>query len=278
MHLRLVLGTIFLAGPLLNAQVAQVREYNLHTPRDRNSVFAMAITPAQDVLSFVAKPDGKWLLTRVRNWLDKTPTEQTIDVPGWTRADLAAAFGPVHLDLFVTSDGRFVICVASGHWNRNQKMASDDLISVVDLRRFEMVTSTHAPADPGEIRSFYLDGAQHLALIALTSQNTGGARPMVKPAHAGSIASAPHQAIENDERLILLDLPSLAIADQCQLSDSKCDRYLNRLVDSRGFSRIRPSDGSGQVTQDGRFKLEYAQNFHHNLLDRKRRAKAVLTD
>jgi len=164
MRLRLVLGTIFLAGPLLNAQVALLREYNLHTPRDRNSVFAMAVTPQQDVLSFVAKPDGKWLLTRVHNWLDKTPTEQTIDVPGWTRTDLAAAFGPVLLDLFVTSDGRFVICVASAKWNRNQKLSWDSLISVVDLQRFEVVTTAHPPADPSETRSFYLDGAQHLLL------------------------------------------------------------------------------------------------------------------
>ena len=44
--------------------------HNLHTPRYRNSVFTMAVTPQQDMLAFVAKPDGKY-----------------------------AAFGPVLLDL-----------------------------------------------------------------------------------------------------------------------------------------------------------------------------------
>ena len=145
MRLRLFCGAIFLAGPILSAQVAQVREYTLHTPRDKGILFAMAVTPEQDVLSFVARPDGKWLLTRVRSWLDKTPSEKTIDVPGWTRADLATAFGPVLLDLFVTPDGHFVICVASAKWNRNQKLSWDSLISVVDLQRFEVVTTPTRP-------------------------------------------------------------------------------------------------------------------------------------
>jgi len=208
MRLRLVLGTIFLAGPLLNAQVALLREYNLHTPRDRNSVFAMAVTPQQDVLSFVAKPDGKWLLTRVHNWLDKTPTEQTIDVPGWTRTDLAAAFGPVLLDLFVTSDGRFVICVASAKWNRNQKLSWDSLISVVDLQRFEVVTTTHPPADPSETRSFSLDGAQHLVL-------------------------------ETNRRFLLLDVPSLSVADTNGIEKPPALKNSNRVtVNGRTYQLV----------------------------------------
>jgi hypothetical protein len=190
MRLRLLLVAILLAGSLLNAQMALVREYNLHTPRDRNSVFAMAVTPEQDVLSFVAKPDGKWLLTRVRNWLDFTPTEQTIDVPAWSRTDLAAAFGPVLLDLFVTPDGRFVICVASAKWGRNQKLSWDSLISVVDLQRFEVVTTAHPPADPSEIRSFSLDGAQHLL-------------------------------VETNQRSLLLDVPSLSVAAGDDRNDVK---------------------------------------------------------
>ncbi|MGD1071756.1 MAG: hypothetical protein ABSB15_16605 [Bryobacteraceae bacterium] len=179
MRLRLFLGAIFLAGPLLNAQVA-VREYNLHIPRDRAVFFTMAVTPDADVLSWVAKADGKWLLTRVRNWLDFTPKEQTIDVPSWTRADLAAAFGPPHPDLFVTPDGHFAICVASAKWNRNQQVSWDTLISVVDLQRFEVVATAHPPVNPGETRSFYLDGAQHLVL-------------------------------ETNQRLLLLDVPSLSV-------------------------------------------------------------------
>jgi hypothetical protein len=208
MYLRVFLVAICLAGPLLNAQVGPVREYNLHTPRDRNIVFAMAVTPEQDVLSFLAKPDGKWLLTRVRHWLDKTPTEQTIDVPSWTRADLAAAFGAVLLDLFVTPDGRFVICVASAKWGRNQKASWDTLISVVDLQRFEVVTTAHPPADPNETRSFYLDGAQHLVL-ALG---------------------------ETNQRLLLLDVPSLSVADMNGLERPSALKNSNRVsLNGRDF-------------------------------------------
>ena len=222
MRLRLFLVAIFLAGPLLNAQVALLREYNLHTPRDRNSVFAMAVTPQQDVLSFLAKPDGKWLLTRVRSWLDFTPTEQTIDVPGWSRTDLAAAFGPVLLDLFVTPDGRFVICVASAKWNRNQKSSWDSLISVVDLQRFEVVTTAHPPADPSEARTFYLDGAQHLLL-------------------------------ETNQRFLLLDVPSLSVIPG---DDSDNVRIVGGSRETGNAKRVTLNGRTYQLVIEGGTKLK----------------------
>lgn len=217
----MLLMAAFLAAPSLHAQMAPVRDYSLHTQKDRGVSFAMAVTPDRDVLSFAVKPDGKWLLTRIRGWLDKTPLEKTIDVPGWSRSDMADLFGPARVDLFVTTDGRFAICIASAKWNRNQKAFFDSLISVVDLQRFEVVATAHPPADSSESRSFYLDRAQHLVLVAST------------------------------ERLFLLDLPGLAVADQCRLKE--CGRYLEGLVDSAG---LPPPCPSREATGDGRFALE----------------------
>jgi hypothetical protein len=76
------------AAPL-RAEVIHVRDYSSHEPRDRGVVFTLAVTQDQDVLSFVAKLDGNWRLTRIRGWLEKKPAEQTIDVPGWTKTDLS---------------------------------------------------------------------------------------------------------------------------------------------------------------------------------------------
>ncbi len=152
----------------LCAEVVPLRDYGLHTPRDRGVLFAMAITPEQDVLSYVAKGDGKWLLTRVRSWLDNSPLEQTIDVPGWSRADLIGLFGRLTADLFVTPDGRFAICVTAGVWKHdNQEMGS-----VVDLQEFKVIKTTHTSQN--ETRAHYLDRAgRFVSLASNVNRRTG---------------------------------------------------------------------------------------------------------
>ena len=64
---------LLLAAPRLHAEIKEVRTYRTHEPRDRKVLFAMAVAPNGDVLSLVAKKDGRWRLTRIRNWLDKNP-------------------------------------------------------------------------------------------------------------------------------------------------------------------------------------------------------------
>ena len=72
----------------------------------------------------------------MRNWLDKNPIEQTIDVPG-----IAAA---TSLDLLVTPDGRFATCVATILKYVDGKGGTiDNLVSIVDLRTFQIVSSAH---------------------------------------------------------------------------------------------------------------------------------------
>lgn len=56
------------------AAVNLLRDYRLKPPRDRRVVFAMAITPDEDVLSFIANKDGRWRLSRVRGWQETDPT------------------------------------------------------------------------------------------------------------------------------------------------------------------------------------------------------------
>ena len=53
-----------------------LRDYHLKPPRDRHIVFAMAITPDQDVLSLMPNKEGKWRLSRVKGWREMNPTRR----------------------------------------------------------------------------------------------------------------------------------------------------------------------------------------------------------
>lgn len=133
---------LVIGGTSLLAEVKQVRTYRTHEPNDRNVVFAMAVTPDQDLLSFFGKSDGKWRLTRVRNWLDKSPLEQTMEVPG-IKAGTSLDF--TSLDLLVTPDGRFATCVATilKKVEGQRGGTFDNLVSIVDLRTFQIVSTVH---------------------------------------------------------------------------------------------------------------------------------------
>ena len=157
------LATFLVIGAAgLHAEVKQVRTYHTHEPNDRNVVFAMAVTSDQDVLSFVGKSDGKWHLTRVRDWLDKSPLEQTIEVPGITAA--------TSLDLRVTPDGRFATCVATilKKVDGQRGGTFDNLVSIVDLRTFQIVSSVHQEG-AGE---HSVDTTGHLVLEEPVSRGT----------------------------------------------------------------------------------------------------------
>ncbi len=128
---------LMIGATSLHAEVKQVRSYHTHESTDRNVQSAMVVTPERDVLSFIPKKSGAWRLTRVRNWLDKNPVEQTIDVPGVEAA--------TSLDLLVTPDGRFATCVATALKKVDGRRGGtiDNLVSIVDLRTFQILSSTH---------------------------------------------------------------------------------------------------------------------------------------
>jgi hypothetical protein len=156
MHLAvlLMMGAASLHAEVEHAEVKQVRSYRMHESTDRNVQSAMVVTPDQDVLSFIPKKIGPWRLTRVRNWLDKNPIEQTIDVPGIEAA--------TSLDLLVTPDGRFATCVATALKKVDGQGGGtiDNLVSVVDLRTFQLLSSVHQEGN-GE---HSVDAGGHLIL------------------------------------------------------------------------------------------------------------------
>lgn len=209
------------------AEVKTVRGYRLRPPRDRRILFEMAVTPDQDVLSFIANAEGKWRLSRVRRWLDKDPEEQTITVPGLTLGDRKQWFGPWSAQLIVTPDGRFVVCVTSGFRVGPAGRGQDEFVSVVNLFDFKVVSSIHASevaALSGSYRTYNLDRMGHLVAQAFTSY----------PRHPGDDSADWGSQV----RLTVVSLPDLAAIEQCQFSEWTRSGAPARRDDEQGCARL----------------------------------------
>jgi hypothetical protein len=129
------------------AQVVKIRDFNLSAPRDRRALFSIAVTPSGDVLSFIANDTGEWQLYRVRNWRQGTPVESKLLMPGFFSKKDTTDMETLGPQVFVTSDGAFAICVGSAEWLKRVggravgDAKSDDVISVVDLSTFQVVST-----------------------------------------------------------------------------------------------------------------------------------------
>ncbi len=267
-----------------DADVSLVRDYRLQSPQDRRIVFAMALTPDQEVLSFIANREGKWRLSRVRGWLEKEPHEDRTVVPGLVYGDRQQWNGPWSPDLFVTSDGRFVVCVASA--GRSQGRGEDEFVSVVNLADFNVVATVHTPDIPtlsGDYRIHHLDRRGHLVIQAHTAF----------PRHPGDDPTVGGSHV----KLAVMSLPDLAVIDQCEYSEwvhtgsptrredeSSCEallahdgksaslsEFIASLVDNKEVGRTderrRPPQCAflgyaRYISPDGRYEREICQASH----------------
>ena len=131
--------------------------------------FSTAVSPSGDVLSLIAKDSGKWELYRVRNAFG-SPSQDRLVLPGFFSKKDKQGLDSLRAYLYISSDGRFAICAAGASWydgprTRPTSIAADDVISLVDLSAFNIVTSTHTrdlPIFP--TRSIKLDHEDHVLL------------------------------------------------------------------------------------------------------------------
>jgi hypothetical protein len=239
----------------LHAEVKEVRSYQIHESTDPASDRGvMAITPEQDVLSFVANRDGKWRLTRVRNWLGPNPVEQTVDVPGIVIPEESKGIPVFGAELFVTQDGHFGISVVAIDFG------ADAVVSVIDLHTFEVVTTDRRQGN--SFSHYYVDSVGRLVVLEDTSIEDGFSR-----------------GAYYETTLHFITLPTLVPSGECRFSetvkkgvtlhDHDCGRALSKLldglVDSRGlpFSGISSHNPDCEVTaasRSGRFRTEDCKN------------------
>jgi hypothetical protein len=141
-------ATLGLLAVPLSAQVVKVRDFSISTSRDRRRLFGSALTPSGQVLSFVAQESGEWALYRVSNWLGSAPSEEELLLPGFFSRQDRQDLETLTARVFVTKDGAYAICVGSAEWLKRVRgravgdAKSDDIISVVDLKTFKVVSST----------------------------------------------------------------------------------------------------------------------------------------
>jgi len=179
MMFALMLG--YFAAPL-PAQVVKVRDFNISSTRDRRSLFSAAMTPSGEVLSFIAKDSGEWQLYRVRNWLDAASSEEELILPGFFSKQDRQDLETLSAQVFVTTDGAHAVCVGSAEWLKRVrgraagKAKSDDVISVVDLKTFKVVSSTRT-RELGllEFHGVRLDGEGRVLVQSLSSEPRTGA-------------------------------------------------------------------------------------------------------
>lgn len=262
------------------SRVVHLRDYNTKEPRDRNVTFAMAITPNQEVLSLVAKRTGKWRLTRVANWLDQRPTEQTIDVPGWGQKDLTPG-SMLWTSILITGDGHYAICVVHGFFPAGEGKKggrSEDLVSVIDLTGFTVLRTIHSAPEGEESLAYYLDASGQIVLLA-SGATTG-------------------RHSERTVRMITMQVPAMKKIGECryvekmdsgtleQRRDETCETMLRNagssptsldpfLASLTGGPPLPAPDGwkagpcSSEPTKDGRFEVElcrrYAGWFDHHV-------------
>jgi hypothetical protein len=184
-----------------HAEVTLVREYFLKPPRDKRILFAMAVTPGQDILSFIASDENRWRLARVYRWLDKQPIEESLAVPGLGRGD-GEVWAGLSSTLLLSPDGKFAVCIASGA-HRAAAYERQELVSVVDLAQFKVVVTVRPSTLPqlvGTYRSFDLDRGGHLVVNAVTSSRSDG-------------------RFHYRHQLAMLALPGLDVVDGCEYSE-----------------------------------------------------------
>ena len=188
------------------ADVKEVRQYSLHLPHDRRRLFEMAVTPGQDVLSFIANADGKWRFSRIRGWLENVPHEETITVPGLSLTD-HKWLGAWNAEILLTADGKFAVCIAYD-WYKDPRIGRENFVSVVDLLEFKLVTNIRAsevPALGGDYRTYHLDRGGYLAVQAFT--------PF--PRQPGDDITSGASNV----KLALLPIPDLIVAGACRYAE-----------------------------------------------------------
>ena len=188
------------------AEVNLVREYRLKPPRDRRILFAMAMSPEQDVLTLIASKDGKWRLSRVRGWLSQFPQEETLTIPGLAEIRPQAWSEPWETQLLVTADGKYAVCVASG-WQVQPRGTKEDLVSAVSLLEFKVVASIHASEVAelgGDYRLYDFERKGYVVVRAVTALPRGPGDDRTLWGYL--------------DRIALLS-PFLTVRDHCQYSE-----------------------------------------------------------
>lgn len=109
-------------------------------------LFSVRAIPNNELLVFEPDKNGKWPLVKVTNWWAKDSQSTILTVPGWSGKD-DKNLERLGINLQVTPDGKYAVTFAVADWHKSSSgttRESDAIVSVIDLSRWQIVTSLHA--------------------------------------------------------------------------------------------------------------------------------------
>lgn len=135
-------------------------------------LFSIRMTPRHDLLVYEPDKNGRWPLVRVGGWWTEKPESAVLNIPGWSGKD-AKNLEALDTDLQITPTGHYAVAFAKARWNQSAEGAArepDDIITVVDLKRWQIVASTNAANfDLGGTGDAQVLDDEHLLLSGTTS-------------------------------------------------------------------------------------------------------------
>lgn len=169
---------------------------------------AMALSASGDLFVFSSTPNGNWELSRIRNWSGAIPDISHLQLPGYFTRHDHHKFDKFDVQLLLTPDGRYAVCIGSAEWAKKSrrknadKSQSESVITVVHVKNFKIEQSRQT----GDLGLFE---QQRFGM-------TSGGRLFVNSMARSSQA---------ERALIPLDLPSLQAGRRCEYkwADSKPD-------------------------------------------------------
>jgi hypothetical protein len=284
-----VLGSFAALAPFAAAQISQVGTISIGPPEgsrtlsDRHGYFeqrVLASTRSGDLLVFFARPDGNWELSRVRGWARSDAAVRHLTLPGYFSIAQRQDLDWLEAKLFVTSDDRYAVCVASAEWMKNvhgdaaSQATSDSMISVVDLRSFTV--ANHARTKTLNLYQFQSVRMGEDGRLVIHSRAPGGERkaafisleiPSLRPGPRCDYESVPAGPGESGR-------PRALTSDTCSraLGSFTLEQYLREpgstpvqrdfvCQDSRAGYCPQPES----FTPDGRFALGVRIDGHDSL-------------
>jgi hypothetical protein len=174
--LSLTIAVIYAPALVASAQtgIEPLREIHLPVPESRGSYshcpipglaardhFSWRVAPDQSLLVFDSDATGNWPLVRIRAWWTENPVSEVLKIPGRTTAD-KKDLAEIYVDVQVTPNGRYAVAFSGAMWRDKSdclfhtpkgyvQRPSDTIITVIDLDRWQVVTSIHT-ATLGDIQ------------------------------------------------------------------------------------------------------------------------------
>lgn len=197
------------------AELRELKTLSLGQDKARRTVFnrigvsdksAMVVSALGDLFVFSSTPNGNLELSRIRNWSGAKSEISHLRLPDLFTPNDRHKFDRVDVQLLLTPDGRYVVCIGSaeriktGRGNSEYNSASENVITVVHVESFT-IGQTGRTSDLGlsKVRGYRL---------------TSDGRIFVD-----GVAHPP----KSDRVLVQLDLPSLQASPKCDYNgpDSK---------------------------------------------------------